>query len=213
MSWMSACPKCAINLDHEQGLMRCPNHGDVVPLWRPDVASYESFADLVRLAWQIPVYLPWPMSPGWRISDFGVVVDRQDDEARASATFTTTTGISDLDGPVEVTLVIEEPGIGLGTRSAHTSAVDPGGQFDSGPPLVHVRVDGHQVPLWPVDTSHNSPLSAGVLAGEARGRWLWVIMRPASAVLLLRDEWLLADVTEFGPEAVEMPFGGPRPAW
>ena len=24
---------------------------------------------------------------------------------------------------------------------------------------------------------------------------------------------LLADVTGFGPEALEMPFGGPRPAW
>jgi hypothetical protein len=208
---MSACPKCAINLDHEQGLMSCPNHGDVVPLWRPESASRESFADLMRLAGQLPVYLPWPMSPGWQISDFGVVAEQREGNSRTLASFTTTTGISDMDGPVAVTLVIEEPGVGLGARCAHTSEVDPGGQFDSGPALAHVRVDGHRVPLWPVDTHHNSPLSAGVLAGEATGRWLWLIMRPASAVLLLRDEWLLADATDLGLESVEMPFGGLGP--
>jgi hypothetical protein len=52
-----------------------------------------------------------------------------------------------------------------------------------------------------------------VFAGEADGRWLWLVMKPASAALLLQDDWLLADVTGFGPEALEMPFGGPRPAW
>ena len=56
-------------------------------------------------------------------------------------------------------------------------------------------------------------LARAVFAGEADGRWLWLVMRPASAALLLHDDWLLADVTGFGPEALEMPFGGPRPAW
>ncbi len=52
-----------------------------------------------------------------------------------------------------------------------------------------------------------------MFAGEAEGRWLWLVMKPASAALLLHDDWLLADVTGFGPEALEMPFGGPRPGW
>ena len=56
-------------------------------------------------------------------------------------------------------------------------------------------------------------LARAVFAGEADGRWLWLVMRPASAALLLHDDWLLADVTGFGPEALEMPFGGPRPTW
>ena len=56
-------------------------------------------------------------------------------------------------------------------------------------------------------------LARAVFAGEADGRWLWLVMKPASAALLLHDDWLLADVTGFGPEALEMPFGGPRPAW
>jgi hypothetical protein len=32
-------------------------------------------------------------------------------------------------------------------------------------------------------------------------------------VLLLRDDWILRDVSEAGPELVEMPFGGPTPYW
>lgn len=201
------------SLESAAGVHSCPSHGVVVPLWRPSTANYDSFADMVRLADPLALYVPWPMSPGWQISDFGVVVDREDEQSAPLASFTTTTGQSDLDGQVEVTLVAEDPGVGLGARCAHTASVDPGDQVGRGPALVHVRAGGHQVPLWPVDTNHNAPLSAGVFAGEADGRWLWVIMRPASAALLLRDEWLLADVTGFGPEAIEMPFGGPRATW
>jgi hypothetical protein len=52
-----------------------------------------------------------------------------------------------------------------------------------------------------------------VVAGEAAGRWLWIVMRPASAMLLLRDDWILRDVSGVGPPLVEMPFAGPRPPW
>ncbi|HYI52965.1 MAG TPA: DUF6758 family protein, partial [Microlunatus sp.] len=76
------------------------------------------------------------------------------------------------------------------------------------------------VPMWLVDdladesgATDEDPLARAVFAGEADGRWLWLVMKPASAALLLQDDWLLADVTGFGPEALEMPFGGPRPAW
>ena len=140
------------------------------------------------------------------------------------ATVTTTVGASDLDGDVEVTIVSEDPGVGLGARCAGTSYDDPGPQISNGPPSIHVRAGGRTVPLWLVDDLAEEPLTGmghsgeellarAVFAGEAEGRWLWLVMRPASAALLLQDEWLLADVTGFGPEALEMPFGGPRPAW
>jgi hypothetical protein len=32
-------------------------------------------------------------------------------------------------------------------------------------------------------------------------------------MLLLRDEWILRDVSGIGPPLVELPFGGPRPTW
>jgi hypothetical protein len=52
-----------------------------------------------------------------------------------------------------------------------------------------------------------------VFAGEAGGRWLWLILRPASAALLLKDEWILVDLADLGPELIDLPFGGSPPAW
>ncbi|WP_447647083.1 DUF6758 family protein [Nocardioides zeae] len=54
------------------------------------------------------------------------------------------------------------------------------------------------------------PLGGG---GEAHGRWLWLVLRPASAILLLRDDWILQDLSGVGPPLVELPFGGDRPVW
>jgi hypothetical protein len=74
------------------------------------------------------------------------------------------------------------------------------------------------VPLWPVSIVSPTPddvveLDRAVFAGEADGRWLWMVLRPASAMLLLRDDWILRDVSGLGMPLVEMPFGGPRPSW
>jgi hypothetical protein len=187
----------------------CQDHGRIEPLWRPTKVDYETFAELVGRAADLPTYLPWPMSPGWSIADFGCVGTGQN----PSATVTTTAGTSDMDGDVEVTVVTEDPGVGLGARCAGTPYSDPGHQVGHGPPAVRVRAGGRVVPLWVVDTVDDDLLARAVFAGEAEGRWLWLVLRPASAALLLRDEWLLADVTGFGPEALEMPFGGPRPLW
>ena len=231
MSLAASCPRCTspIAPPEESGpfaeeAWTCPAHGPIEPLWRPEQADYESFAELVGRS-DLPTYLPWPMSPGWSISDFGCVGTGE----RVHATVTTTVGTSDLDGEVEVTVVSEEPGVGLGARCAGTSYDDPGPQISNGPPAIHVRAGGRTVPMWLVDDAvepHESPdplaqlaevenelLARAVFAGEADGRWLWLVMRPASAALLLHDDWLLADVTGFGPEALEMPFGGPKPRW
>ena len=53
-------------------------HGALPPLWRPDEVSYDEFAEHLRLAGDFPTYLPWPMSPGWAVTDFGVVADARD---------------------------------------------------------------------------------------------------------------------------------------
>lgn len=203
------CPRCASPVEDRQGAFLCAHHGRVSPFHRPAEIGYDAFADVVRQAGSMPLYLPWPMSPGWTIADFGHVgVDRD-----AEATFTTTAGTSDLDGPVEVTVVAEDPGVGLGARVAGVREVDPGHQAGRGPQSIRVRAGGRSVPLWMVEVEDGELLEKAVFAGEAEGRWLWVVVRPASAALLLRDEWLLADVTGFGPGALEMPFGGPRPGW
>ncbi|MCW2754207.1 MAG: hypothetical protein JWQ32_1618 [Marmoricola sp.] len=210
MSLVASCPRCTSPVTESEGAFSCLVHGGIRPLWRPGTADYATFAELVSRAEDLPTYLPWPMSPGWSISDFGCVTGAD----RACATVTTTVGTSDLDGPVEVTVVAEDPGVGLGSRCAGTSYDDPGDQIHHGQHAVRVRAGGRAVPMWVVDPPDDGDvLSTAVFAGEAEGRWLWIIVRPASAALLLRDEWLLADVTGFGPEALEMPFGGPRPTW
>ena len=225
MPLAASCPRCTSPVTGEGAAFACSVHGPIDPLWRPEEADYDSFAELVGRIDDIPTYLPWPMSPGWSIADFGCVGS----EGRVRATVTSTVGTSDLDGEVEVTVVSEEPGVGLGARCAGTSYDDPGPQISNGPPAIHVRAGGRTVPMWLVDDAvepHESPdplaqlaevenelLARAVFAGEADGRWLWLVMRPASAALLLHDDWLLADVTGFGPEALEMPFGGPKPRW
>ena len=79
---------------------------------------------------------------------------------------------------------------------------------------MRVRLEQKQVPLWSVSTSGSSgEWDRSVVAGEAFGRWLWIVVRPASAVLLLRDDWILRDVAPVGPPLIELPFAGPAPPW
>jgi len=210
MPLRSECPRCAASLDDtaEDG-WSCPSHGPTHVLRRPDEASYAGFVEALTAAGDFPTYLPWPMSPGWSVTDFAVVGEQD-----ARATMTCSSGTSALDGPVDVFVVTEECGTGLGSRCAGTVHVDPGPEVGQGPPMVRVRIASQSVPLWPVSTvTSDRDLDRFVVAGEADGRWLWVVLRPASAVLLLRDEWILRDVSGIGPPLVEMPFGGPAPAW
>ena len=208
MALEASCPRCTSGVTVDAGAHRCPTHGVVNPLLRPTNVGYDSFAEMMRTVAQVPTYLPWPMSPGWSIADFGCVGG-----GGGTATVTTTVGNSDLDGRVEVTIVSEDPGVGLGARCAGVDVIDPGGGLVEQAPTIRVRAGGRTVPLWPIDGPDGPPLERAVFAGESDGRWLWLVLRPASAALLLHDEWLLADVTGFGPEAIEMPFGGTRPTW
>jgi hypothetical protein len=207
------CPRCPTPVARVgvDGRWSCPEHGQITPLWRPDEASYDDFVEHLGTTATFPTYLPWPLSPGWRVTDFAAVGDH-DDGGRA--VMTCVSGTSELDGPVDVMVVSEEVGTGLGSRIAGTPHDDPGDEVGHGPPTVRIRVDGQTVPLWPVSTSEaRGEWDRSVLAGEAAGRWLWMVLRPASAVLLLRDDWLLRDVSGLGPPLVELPFGGPAPSW
>lgn len=212
MPLRTECPRCPTPLPGDAGA--CPDHGPTPVLLRPDEASYDGFVEALSAAGDLPTYLPWPMSPGWSVTDFAVV-SRPAPDPGAHATMTCSSGTSALDGPVDVFVVTEETGTGLGARCAGTSHLDPGPEIGSGPPMVKVRIGTQSVPLWPVSTvsADDRDLDRSVVAGEALGRWLWIVMRPASAMLLLRDEWILRDVSGIGPPLVEMPFGGPAPAW
>ena len=213
MSLTAGCVRCSAPVLEVSGTpgvrWTCPEHGATRALWRPPEATYDAFAQHLAATPGFPTYLPWPMSPGWSVTDFAAVGDPPD---RATATLTCCSGTSELDGPVDVLVVAEEPGTGLGARCAGTRHDDPG--VGDGPPAVKVRIESLQVSLWPVTTSGQpGEWDRSVVVGEAHGRWLWIVMRPASAMLLLADEWILRDVSGLGPPLVEMPFGGPPPPW
>lgn len=202
------CPRCREQLAPAQD---CPAHGSQPVLWRPEHATYDSLTEHLRVSDGFPTYLPWPMGSGWRVSDFGVVADV---EGRAVATVTCSTGTTGPDGRVDLLVVAEEPGVGLGGRCAGLARTDPGGDFGHGPPTARVRVGRQGVKLWPVSTIGSSAdLDRSVVAGELGGRWLWMVLMPASAMLLLTDEWILRDVAGEGPHLVDLPIDGPPPLW
>jgi hypothetical protein len=214
MSLTAVCVRCSAPVLETPGAgprWSCPEHGHTGALWRPAEASYDGFAEHLVAAGAFPTYLPWPMSPGWAVSDVACVGDSP---GRARATLTVTTGTSELDGPVDVIVVAEEAGTGLGARCAGTRYIDPGAEIGDRPPAARVRIGRQAVNLWDVSTSSaDGEFDRSVVAGEAGGRWLWLVLRPASALLLLRDDWILRDVSHLGPQLVELSFGGPRPTW
>lgn len=206
MGLTARCPRCRRRLDDG-----CAVHGAQPALLRPDEASYDAFTLHLRAAGDFPTYLPWPLGPGWAVTDFGVVVDSGE---RPLGTITCCSGVTELDGRVDVFVVVEEAAVGLGGRCAGLAGADPGAEFGHGSPTARVRINSQSVPLWPVSTSGaRGELDRSVVAGEAGGRWLWMVLLPASAMLLMRDEWILRDVSGLGAPLVELPFSGPGPDW
>lgn len=211
MTLAAGCPRCSSPVSDDAGHWRCLDHGVITPLWRPAEAGYESFAEHLLRAGSMPSFSPWPLPPGWTITDYGSVAS---EAGPAHAAFVSCAGPSEMDGVVELSVVSEEPGVGLGTRCAGSSRTDPGAEIGEGPPHVKVRIDGHPISMWSVSTSDSDvSWDRSVFAGEAGGRWLWLVLRPASAALLMNDEWVLQDLAELGPELVALPFGGSPPAW
>jgi hypothetical protein len=207
---LAGCPRCVCPVVEREDGWACPDHGVIIPLWRPAEATYDGFAAALGAAGDFPTYLPWPMSPGWAITDVGVVA--QGNRVRGSVTCSS--GTSELDGPVDVFVVAEEAGTGLGARCASTVRADPGADLGDGPPQVRIRIGSKSVPLWSVSTSTaDGRFDRSVFAGEADGRWLWMVLRPASAMLLLRDEWILREAADVGPEMLDLTFGGNPPNW
>jgi len=219
MALEAECPQCPAALVGSGSEWTCPLHGRTAPLWRTTRAEYHDLVAHLELARPLPTWLPWPMPPGWHLTDFGCVARAG---AGATATFTTCTGPNDPDGVVEVTVVSEEPGVGLGARIAQVTHTDPGREAVVGAAPARIRIDEVAVRLWPVPTTHSDPsppateepvLDRSVLVGEAGGRWFWLVLRPAPAALLLHPKWLLHDVSGLGPALVDLPFGLAPRAW
>jgi hypothetical protein len=189
----------------------CPTHEAIVPLWRATDPDYDAFAQYLVLSRPLPTWLPWPLPPGWQVTDFGVVGL---EGTTAQAAYATCSGPSELDGAVELSVITEEPGVGLAARCGGVRHSDPGREAGVGPPPTRIRVDGATVPMWLVSTEQGTTtLDRAVLAGEAMGRWIWLVLRPGSAALSLNELGPLHDVSELGPQLVTLPFGRVPRSW
>jgi hypothetical protein len=221
MSLTATCPRCGEPAVDQRG-WACPLHGVISPLWGPETPDYDALIEHLGRAGGLPSWIPWPLKEGGAISDFGSVVG-------PSASFATCTFMSDVEGLVEFTVLTEEPGVGLGARCAGVPGWQPSPDLRVQPRAASVRIDGHPIALWPVSTAASADdaadfargpapsdelLDRSVFVGEAEGRWLWVVLRPASAALLLLDDWSLQDLGALGAAALlDLPFRTAPRGW
>ncbi|GAB2811127.1 hypothetical protein GCM10022221_05710 [Actinocorallia aurea] len=198
------CPRCGGTAvpPGSGGEWTCVAHGPVLPLAPPLPPSEEGLAEVRRDA-EVPVWLPWPLPSGWLVTGF---LKAGDEHSGTRAAGVALSGPGLAAGPADMVLIAEEVGVGLGAFCAGLNGPDPGPAFDEGPSLAKVAAQGRPVALWAVD----APSDRAVYAGEAMGRWLWAVLWPAEAGVMILDRLQLIDLREPGIE-IDLPFGAPCP--
>ncbi|GAC1331283.1 MAG: hypothetical protein NVSMB13_19570 [Mycobacteriales bacterium] len=141
------------------------------------------------------------MPPGWTLTGLG---HAGDERTGARATVVALSGPSPMGGPADLLLVAEEPGVGLGSRYAGLDAPDPGLSPDR-PAEARLVVAGHPTPLWAAPSAEDRV----AFLGEAKGLWLWAVLWPASASLLLLEPFALRDLRDGSYDDVL--YGAPSP--
>ncbi|MBL7501374.1 DUF6758 family protein [Frankia nepalensis] len=202
MTSASACPRCLGRLrppDLWSDQWRCDEHGDVSPWHEATVAPEEALRALAGTA-TVPVWVPSPMPVHWYVGGVGWAGD---DRAGARSSALATAGPSPVGGPADMLLVAEAPGTGLGSRLAGLPGPDPE-QLDA-LPEAKVEAAGHPTALWPVA----SPPDRAAFVGEAGGVWLWLLLWPADAALLLLEHLVLEDLRDRPTLAGGLLFGAP----
>ncbi len=199
----ATCPRCGAAL-RPPGLMSstwdCDVHGPVAPLHSYPRVSAELLAQAGARA-RVPLWCPLPLLPGWTVTGLAVAGD---DRSGGIATAVALSGPSPLGGPADMVLVAEEPGTGLGAHCAGTDGLDPG-QVAVGPPDGKLEASGHDTPLWRCDSADDR----AAFAGEAGGVWLWAVMWPPAAELLLLEHVELHDLRHEAHAGVDLPIGAP----
>jgi hypothetical protein len=154
---------------------------------------------------QVPLWCPWPLLPNWTVTG---VAWAGDDRTGPGAAATALSGPAPLaDGPADMVLVAEEPGVGLGARLAGVDGPEPGQYVPAprGRSHPHPNGDGPGPPTPP--GAGGSPEDRSAYVGEAMGLWLYAITWPASAGYLLAEDIFLHDLTDTIP--AELVYGAP----
>lgn len=148
---------------------------------------------------RVPVWAPRPLLPGWTLTGSAYAGDER---TGGRATVLAFSGPAPLGGPADMLLVAEEPGTGLGARYAGCPGPDAGDAV-AGSPDAKVLAAGHPAPLWACPDGGEGRFAA---VGEALGVWLWVVLWPAEAELLLLEDLELHDLRAGGVPA-DLPVG------
>jgi hypothetical protein len=200
------CPRCGRLVESTLAAptgWSCYVHGAVTPL-QPFTQPNAELLGLLARRSRIPVWLPWPLPHGWIVTGVGHAGSPAEG---VRATVVACGGPNPLGGPGELLIISEEPGVGLGARYAGLPGPDPGTSFGRGPAQAKVHTDGHPTPLWHAVC----PDGRAAYAGEAAGRWLWLIFWPDTAGALLVEPLELADARGLGHEVDLLPFGALTP--
>jgi len=200
-----ACPRCGRPLQEPtawSSAWRCDWHGEVHPLLPAFSSSREGLDGLLRIA-GVPVWLPWPLPAGWLVAGFA---GAGDERTGARACTVAVSGPNPLlGGPADMLVVAEEPGVGLGAALAGLDGVDPGADFACAPSVATVSFGNHEFPLWQVESPDRA-----VFAGEIKGHWLWLVLWPETAGILLLEPIELRDLRDPGQD-IDLPFGAVSP--
>jgi hypothetical protein len=201
------CPRCGGTV-RPPGLWssawECAEHGPVAPYHVLLHPGTEALDHVTRLA-SVPVWLPGGLGPAWGCSG---VAYAGDDRDGARATVIAMSGPSPLGGAADLLLVAEEPAVGLGARLAGIPDVDPGARIAEDSPDAKIVAARHPTPLWPL------PEAAGdraAFVGEAKGYWLWLIVWPAAAGVMVYDGVDLVDRRDTGDGWADLTFAAPSP--
>jgi hypothetical protein len=151
----------------------------------------------------VPLWLPYPLPGGWVCSG---VAYAGDERTGACATVTCLTGPSPLGGAAELLIITEEPGVGVGSRHAGFSETDPGEGFDAGAPDAKVFAASQPTAMWSVPAADDR----AVFVGEAMALWLWAVVWPATAGVLMYDDLSLNDLRT-GLADLDLAFGSLSP--
>jgi hypothetical protein len=180
----------------------CARHGGVAPYTVLTHTGPDAVEHIAGRA-GVPAWLAHGLPSGWVCSGFAYAGD---DRTGDRATVTAMSGPSPLGGPADLLLVAEDPGIGLGARHAGLTEPDPGDSFDVGPADAKVIAAAHPTALWCVAGGADR----AVFVGEAKGLWLWAIVWPETAGVLLYDEVHLTDLRDESTVA-DLDFGAVSP--
>jgi hypothetical protein len=180
---------------------QCGQHGEVDPLRTLTSPSAEGLEALLR-GTVVPVWLPWPLPAGWLVTGFA---GAGDDRSGTRGCAVAVSGPNPIGGPGEMLLVSEELGVGLGAGCAGLAGPDPGSDFAAGLPHAAVRFGHHEFPVWHVDAPGRA-----AFAGEVMGNWLWLILWPDTAGVLLVEPLELRDLRDPGQD-LDLPFGARSP--